>query len=387
VISLVGGVVLVSRARLARPSPGRLLAALLLVALACWLAFAQAPRLWRMQVSTGVVVAAGIVLTWWLLRGTRPVGRILPRAGAVAVVVGTWSLLLLAVQHHHFPKPTPADWGMPAATSAYRTQLPAAVGDVMVVGTPDRPEPRRGAAPSTLVANSWYLNPHPVANVYTMAAFRGFKRTYCMDYRGFTCAGALGTLVSDEPVTGVPRVDLLSVSTLQLLKSTLPAARTSAPPPGWRVADEDDVAVTWVRDDPVDSAGGVVWASPGTVVAELSGDALGVRLRVDEVPPGGGRLVLSRLDWPGYRVSAGAVEEPVEDYLLTVSIPSSSAAGVVEIDYRPPRWRLLVGSWVLALAISVIWTGAEAARALARRRRRGVPATWSAADHTEQEPS
>jgi hypothetical protein len=63
-----------------------------------------------------------------------------------------------------------------------------------------------------------------------------------------------------------------------------------------------------------------------------------VRLRVDHVPATGGRVVLSRLAWPGYRTDAGHLADPVDGYLLTVELPASATGRVVTVQFRPPGW-------------------------------------------------
>jgi hypothetical protein len=389
--TVLAALVLFSRARLRHPSRARLVAALGLVAAAAYLSTAQVPERWRTQLATAAVVAVGVVVTWLLVRGDG-LRRGSPRAAAAAAFVGVWCVLLVGVQHHYFPRPTQVDWGMPTRLSAYDTQAAQATGDVLVIGRTGNARFRNGAARDTVLSNMWHLTPHRVHNVHAIAGFAAYGKRYCMDYHGFTCPEALDRVLSAEPVTGATRADLLSVSTLYLIKGRAPADRLHEPPDGWHVAGENDTAVTWVRDDPLPVAGGVVWSSPGTSVTELSMDARKARFRVDAVPPGGGQVALSRLAWPGYRVAGASLGDPIEDYLLTVDVPAGSAGTVVTVDYAPPAWRFEVACLVVAVSVGLLWSLMEAARAVARRRRRRVStASGSArafdADDSEKEPA
>jgi hypothetical protein len=361
-------VVLLDRARVARPSQGRLVGMLGLIGLATYLSAAHRPDQWHAAFVGGVFVAAGLLVLWWLVRAARE-----PHAPALACLFAiAWTVVLVTVQHHYYPRAPAADYNMPTQTADYQQQLPGAVGDVFVVGNSTPVLTSRPAANDhLLLANSWYVNPHRVQNVYSAIGYGAYNKRYCVKFRGTTCPEALETLFSTEPTTGLARVDLLSVGTVAVLRNALSATGAGGPPAGWHVAGETPVDVLWVRDHPVPPAGGVVWTSPGTEVEVVARDTRGVRLRVGSVPEGGGTVVLSRLDWPGYRVSNADLADPVDGYLLTLDVPADSAGKSVTVEFRPPGWTIEVAAAGIALLGGLIW--GIMSLVLARTRRRVRP--------------
>jgi hypothetical protein len=347
-------VVLVSRFLVRRPSARRLALSLAWVLLAGAVAVARAPALWTAHLVAVVVVLAGLLLLWRVLSGRA--ARRLPWA---AITAAGFSLALLGLQHAFFPTPPSPQRNLPAERGDYRTQLATAEGDVLVVGDATSVlEARPAAAASLLSGSAWYLDPHPVQNTYTTISHRAYYDRYCIHYDGSTCPGLLDTLFSTEPTTGLRRVDLLAVSTLVLVREDFPDSRVASPPTGWRVAGRTPFAVTWVREDPVPGAGGPVWASPGTRVSVLASDARDERLRVDHVPAGGGRVVLSRVAWPGYRTDVGSLADPVDGYLLTLDLPPGAEGRTVTVAFSPPGWALEVASWWVAVVGGAAWTTA-----------------------------
>ncbi len=352
--------VLLSRYAVRRPSGRRLLAALAWVGLAGVVAVLRRPE-GLLAVAAGVLlVAAGILAVWWVLRGRR--SPALVGAGCAAAVVLTLGSTLL--QHAVFPEVPSPERHLPAHAADYRRPLPAAQGDVMVVGDVAsllKEEP--AATRDFLDGSAWYLNPHPVQNTYTTIGFRGYQMRFPIEYDGSSPPTMLGTLFSVEPTTGRRRVDLLSVSTLLLVRREFSPARLADVPAGWRVVGSTPYAVTWVRDRPRPGAGRPVWTSPGTALSRVAADDRTARFRVDRVPAGGGRVVLSTLAWPGYATDVGDLAAPVDGYLLTVRLPADAAGRTVTVRFSPPGWPLEVAAWWLAVLGGLSWS------LLARRRR------------------
>jgi hypothetical protein len=110
----------------------------------------------------------------------------------------------------------------------------------------------------------------------------------------------------------------------------------------------------------------VAWTSPGTTVSSVRSGADGTTFRLDAVPAEGGTVVLSLLDWPGYRTDVGSLADPVDGYLVTVHVPASAGGSTVHVDFHPPGWTIEVTAWVLALLCGGGWSLVAAVR---RRRR------------------
>ena len=370
-------VVVLARCRVRRPSRARAALAGAWVVVAVAVAVVRAPGLLTGHLFSGLVVAAGIALVWVGLRRRWPVARL--GAAAVAVTLACFSL-----QHLVFPDPPSPDHHMPLALSDYRKPLHGARGDVMLLGhVDDTVTAHREAASELLVGSAWYLNGHQVQSTYTAAGHRAYVNRFCVKHEGSTCTSAMDTLFAVQPDTGVRRVDLLGVSTLVLVRHDLAAAIAVGPPAGWRVAAEGRWTVTWVRTHPVPGAGHPVWASPGTQVSAAGSGQREVRFRVGAVPPGGGRVVLSALAWPGFHTDVGRMAPPIEGYLATVDLPASAAGKTVTVRYDPPGWQLERAAWVLALLLGLAWSLLERRR----RRNRGERAAAGARGATDMAPN
>jgi hypothetical protein len=321
-----------------------------------------------MQAVSLLAVLVGIVAVWALL-ARWPV-RIDTRRAAAAAFAGLWCVVLVLMQHHYFPIAPAIDRNMPAAAADYRTQLSAGGGDAMLIGDPEPAAVKNpSVARDTLIAASWYLNPHPMQSTYTTISFRPYAERFCIHYNGSTCPQAITRLFEREPTTGERWADLLSVSTLLVFRPDFAHGGRPALPSGWERASRSRWTDTWTRTDPLPTAGGVVWASPGVEVSESANDDRHLRLRVSDVPAGGGTVVLSRLDWPGYRVTGAQLGDPLADTLVTLKIPEQATDREVSLTYAPPGWRFELGALALAIAIIVLWSAGAAVRVPARRRR------------------
>jgi hypothetical protein len=307
-------------------------------------------------VHLAALVLVGVLVALAVLAGRR---RGLPALGAV-VVLGT--ACVLAFQTSVFParpegSPPPVlpAYDLPAVaegTSAYEgtvLQLAALAG----VTT----EQMRDG--EILFGNLPRATGVPTVTSYSGIGFREFTAELCMDYRGAVCPEAVDRVWQPAgPGYDVPLVDAMGVSTLVVQRSLRPDVADAGPPAGWRVALETPVRVVWVRDEPLADDGRVSWASPGIDV--LAGSATAQREEVRYRAEDAGRLLFTRLAWPGYTATVDGRPAPVVDGpagLLAVEVPAGEHSLVVE--YRAPGLRagaLAAGAAALVVLVqSVIW--------------------------------
>jgi hypothetical protein len=319
-------------------------------------------------VAGAVLVGVLLVLLWAAVRRKG--------LGPAAVVAAVGTLTVLAAQHAVVSDPPSQDRQMPARAVDYRRQLSTAVGDTFMVGDPSYAwQHFEGSARELLVGSTWYLNGHPVHNAGTAISYRDYDDRFCIDWSGTTCPTALGELFARSQRTGQRWVDLMSVSTVliarQAYRQQRAAGRLADPPSGWHVSDVGRWSRTWVRDTPLPTAGRPVWTSSGTRVSTVSSTDRDVSFRVDEVPAGGGEVVLSRLAWPGYQlhgeVQGARLGRPVGGMLVAVDVPADARDRTVSLHYAPPSWWLALGCWWLAIGLGVLWSVLSSAR----RRRAG----------------
>ncbi len=353
-----------------RPSRMRLGLSLAVVWFGAWVTASRSVFRAVDHLGAALVVSAGLVGVWLVLRRRSSASRLTGRSISLAcVLLVTGSVGVQAYQHAVYPTPYSVDRNTASASDAFSGILSGAAGDVMVVGKPEEHLIHTGPSTEAVIAGSWYLTDARVANTYTTIGFRRFGEVYCMDHLGQTCARSLRVLLSTEPTTGKRRVDLLSVSTLLLWRPTIGKPADGPPPAGWHVARRTANTVMWVRDHPMPTAGGVVATSPGTSVEQLAQSPRQVSFRVRSVPPGGGTVTFSRLAWPGYAVRGGGpLADPVEGYLLTAKVPAESQGLVETVRFTPPGWLIGLACLAASLVLGLLWSLA----ALVRSRRRRV---------------
>jgi hypothetical protein len=168
-------------------------------------------------------------------------------------------------------------------------------------------------------------------------------------------------------------VDLLGVSSVQVVKvqrgldrqRAVPSADWKVVPEGWHVAEDTPHTRLIVRDEQVAGAGGIAWTSSGTTATVLHADPMGTTFRVDSAPADGGRVALSLIPWPGYRVDGGTLtEDPVDGMLLGVDVSADEVGKTVTVSFWSPGWQVQLGSGILLVVVIAAW-------ALLRRRHRG----------------
>jgi hypothetical protein len=355
-------VVLLERTLQGRPGRLRVGLSLLWVALAAAGAALLQPHYTALQLGAGAVVLACVVAAAWAAGR----GRLLP----VVMIVG--SVVVAMFQFTFQGTILGGDRGAPGSLAEYSTVLPDTQGDVFVIGLTRRLLDRHPELGRSLPSGSlWDLSGKPVHDGYTTLGFRKYNFRFCVRYNGDVCGNALKRMLAVEPTTGLRWVDLHSISSLVLVRT-----RHHGPPPGWHVARRDPHVVTWVRDHVVPTAGGVVWTSPGTRVRQVGQSETSATFVVESVGADGGRVVLSRLAWPGYQIHGARIGAPLGGHLLSVRLAPGDVGRTVKVYFRPPGWELEMACLAGALALGSAWSVLVWVR---RRRSRPTPPEAGAA--------
>lgn len=361
--------VLLSKYRVPVLNRSRIVALSCLLVAGAYIAWAQIPNP-GVHLKFTALSALGLGSLLVLLYGSGKV-RWLPwlqwRQLPVILVVGV--TLATAVGQHHYFKATPLpDFGLPDDGRAFDIPLKKAKGMTFISGNP------AGLGPDvwdeTLLANSWYLNEHPVQNLYTPIMYKNYAEDLCLDPHGWTCPLSGEKLFTKDGATGTQLVDLLSIDSVQLIRELNDAGTSKisavAVPEGWHVAETTENTVLWVRNNPHLDTGNVVWQSTGVQLTTVSMSSQKVVLRVDSLPQGDASAVLSRLDWPGYSVQGAQLADPLRGYLFKLDLSESSVGTEVTIEFQPPGWPFVIISMVAALTMICGWLLMEAWRRLRR---------------------
>jgi hypothetical protein len=350
----------------------RLIAVLALTAVSGWLAWAAQPASW-----TWVLLACTlqIVFLALVLLPPRSASRWPSHGVRAASLILVGSLLVLAPQIDRYPSSPLANFNVPSSVAAMREVADEMNHGIMTVGDVYSLMNDPQAYEESLLANLWYLTGKDAASVYTVLPFTTFAKELCVDLRGATCPEALDSLFSGS---AVPLADDMALNTVVVIKGPGLDDEPETPE-GWTLTERE---FTWLlnRDDPVDRAGGVVRTTEGATVTQLAQDDLGVTLRVDDVDSEGGRVVFSRLAWPGYTTTGGRIGDPARAFLLTLDVTQEQLGEEIRIEFRPPGWTLEVSAALAAGALAVLWTGVFAM--MTRRGRAG-----SAGEHVRSEMS
>lgn len=196
---------------------------------------------------------------------------------------------------------------------------------------------------------------------YSGIGFAELSEALCMDYRGATCPEAFDRLWQPaDQNTDVPLVDALRVSTLVLQRSLLPDIVGAAPPPGWHVADKNDVRTVWSRDRPLSADGRLSWSSSRVQI--LADSAQPHREIVHYRSTGGpGRVLFARLDWPGYTATVDGQPAEVSNGpagLVAVDVPAGEHALVLAFETPGQRLGFLaLGAAATIVALqTLVWT-------------------------------
>lgn len=341
----------------------------------------------------GVVVlatAASIAVLWLMYRVSSmgglpwtPAARSDRMRGASGWIVPALAIVasigFIYPQHLVHPSGPLLNYQVPTTVDSYKHLLSGAKGDVLVVGGPIGGAIQTNDWKETTVANLWYIPDAPVQNAYTSVFYPGYGDATCMAYQGVTCPELLTKLFAPQPDTAQDLVDDLGVSSVQIVKSSVPEKLWSQVPAGWHIAHDSDLTRLIVRDEPVPGAGGVVWSSEGTKVTVVHEDDMGVSFRVDEVGAAGGEVGLSRIAWPGYSISGGTLApELINDFMMGIDVPASSEGQIVTVAFRAPGWPAQVAAGLLLVALLTTWTVArQFGRIRGRAGRPGTSAGWT----------
>ncbi|MDN3309937.1 hypothetical protein QWJ90_03220 [Microbacterium oryzae] len=343
----------------------------LVIGVTSLLTWGNGPYAWKAVLAAAVVSFAALVLLRWAARSPR-----VRRRSAVAVL-GAMAItaVFTAGQLPLLPTSPLPSRDAPDSATALQSVLPDQHGDAIVVGDAEDGWQDGRSWRERLLANLWYFSPTDVSSLYTVLPFEAFGDDLCIDLRGETCEDALETLWSVDDETGERVSDLMRVSTVVAMKDTYP--REPEAPEGWHLADDGEYTWLFERDEELPSAGGVTWTAPDTRVAVTAESDTAVTFTVEEAGEDG-RVVLSRLPYPGYRVAGAEATEPLRGWLLTVDVSDVAPGDTVTVSFRPPAWPLLMGAYALALLIGVGWL---VGRGVLRRRaaqRSGGPVSETA---------
>ncbi|SFL88121.1 glycosyltransferase family protein [Nocardia asteroides] len=340
--------VLLSRYGVFAASKRRYAAAGALIALLFVRSFSAAPKLLeRHLLGVIVVVALGAGVLW--LARTRGV-----TAAAALTIVSIFPIAFAQVAAA--PK-TPLSYGFPERRSEMTAAFPDFGGRTLQLAdrVMVRDEERTLAGTYGSIALGSYAKNLGLqyVNGYTPVGHAAFAGLLCMAWDGGTCPQAYQKVFAVEPSTDTPVVDLMRLDRVVLQRSQYPDAGNKPAPAGWKfVHYPGHEAQIWVleRVNPLPSPGDVIAHESGVHATVMAEGGLTSSATVSSGT--GGRIVLSRLAWPGYTATLGDREIPVRAVagtFVAVDIPPGTRNARLTVTWRPPGLPISLTSAALAV--------------------------------------
>ncbi|NKX88688.1 hypothetical protein [Nocardia coubleae] len=340
--------VLLSRYGAFASSRRRYAAAGALIGLLFIRSFSAAPELLVRHVLAVVAVVAMGAGALWLARH-RGVA-----AAATAMIAATMPIAFAQVAA---APETPLSYGFPERRSEMLAAFPDFGGRTLQLADriAVRDEERTLAGTYGSIALGSYAKNMGLqyVNGYTPVGHAAFAGLLCMAWDGGTCPDAYRRVFAVEPSTDTPIVDLMRLDRVVLQRAQYPDAGEKPAPPGWAfVRYPGHEHQIWVleRVNPLPSPGDMIAHESGVHATVMPEAGLTNRATVSSGT--GGRIVFSRLAWPGYTATLGPSEIPtraVAGTFLAVDIPPGTHNAELTITWRPPGLSISLTAALLAV--------------------------------------
>lgn len=302
--------------------------------------------LFHLAFGAASIVALGLFL---VLHKARPVLAVLVLAGSAAFhFIVTHAAI---VNNPNFSNPNSLIEGVSGA-EGMTTAVPRTNGFIISSGITVDP----AAAGEFQTGLGFLETRRSYVNGYTAVGHRPLTNLLCSDWASQTCPGASRRIAALEPETGVPFIDLMRIDRLIVQKGPY---RDALPPEivaQWRLESDGRMTQRFVRELQT-LPGTLAWKSPGTLVAH-SGQATirSERMAVKAPATSSGKVVFSRLWWPGYRAQLNGAPLPVHaasGVFVAVDLPRG-AQGQLELSYSLPRLALGLGVTAFGVLLALL---------------------------------
>lgn len=193
-------------------------------------------------------------------------------------------------------------------------------------------------------------------NGYTGVGHRPLTSLLCSGWASQTCPAAGSRIAAIEPETGKPFLDLMRIDRLIVQKGAHRDALPEEIANQWRLERDGKMTQRFVRELQT-LPGTLAWLSPGVSVSHPGPATIRFeRLTVKASATAAGKIVFSRLWWPGYRAELNGAPVPVHavsGIFVAVDVPPG-AQGQVELSYRLPRLGLGLSVTAFALLLALV---------------------------------
>ncbi|WP_309231166.1 hypothetical protein [Nocardia sp. SYP-A9097] len=307
--------------------------------------FSADPHRVLWHVLSAVVVAGLVAGVVWLgrTRGTA--------AAAALTIIAMFPIAYFQVRS---VQPTPMSWNLPADREEAKAAFPKfKSGTTLQLGDRGLLQPADksldGAYGSLVWGNYAKDLELDYVNGYTPNGHFYFGEMLCMRWDSSTCPDSYRRMFTPEPTTGRTLVDLMLIDRIVLQKAMFPDVFAEPAPPGWHFVDvPGHEKYIWVleRDNGlISTVNGRIGDAHNVDATSVSESGMSSVVRVSSET--GGRITFARLGWPGYRVTLNGKTIPfttVAKSFVAVDIPAGTTNAELELTWRPPGWKIGIGS-------------------------------------------
>ncbi|MFI9508699.1 hypothetical protein [Nocardia sp. NPDC052566] len=322
-------------------------AAAVLIGLLFVRSFSAAPSLVLVHlIAVAVVAALGAAVVWLAkTRGT-----------ALACGLTIAAMFPIAYAQVQGAPPTPMSYNFAERRSEMTAAFPDFDGVTLQLADRVlvRPEDKNLAGAYGSIAIGSYAKNLGLdyVNGYTPVGHAAFSALLCMAWDGSTCPDAYRRTFAVEPSTGATIADLMKLDRVVLQRAQYPTERDHPAPAGWKWVDYPghERFISVLERENGSRATNIIAVAENVTATSTGRDDLTTRVQVTSTT--GGRLVLARLAWPGYRITLNDKEIPsttVAGSFVAVTIPPGTTDATLTLAWRPPGWQISIATAVTAL--------------------------------------
>ncbi|NQV82797.1 MAG: hypothetical protein HQ494_03155 [Rhodospirillales bacterium] len=300
------------------------------------IAIANGPELWRIQVEMALAIAvAALIVMWFQRRGiiSWPV-----------LLVASHVLLFVALTAITPSNKLVSNWRPPLARAEFDLQQandartfalypPLAQTEFLFGGMTQLP----GNYWATIApGNTALYRRTQTVNGYTPILQRGFVENFCLGLRGTTCSEGPSKVLAVDPQTNLSYLDMTGVDRVVAIRGSYSTMFANHAGKGWAVIDRTELADIFERTTPQRRIGNIVQWPDGVQIRNPT-----LKTRSDSYTIGGGhsggRVIVARAWYPGFRVRLNGKDIPVEPIagLVPSLVLPAGAHGELVIDYWP----------------------------------------------------
>jgi hypothetical protein len=247
----------------------------------------------------------------------------------------------------------PVSWSSLSSKKELEKYTPPTKGSVAVFGN-------FGNGISTpenyLFSNYWYVPNISTINGYSPTSYASFANFFGIETHGIASSNSSGRMFSINKRFSKSYADLLAIDNVLIFKNAdidenFYEQIVNSPPVGWYVKNQTSERVLLSRQSPIEQVGGITAESPDAKITQIKNTNRSVTFRVVSSQASDVKVAFSRIAWPGYTISDGKLNNPVNGFLVNATISKKDFGKIITLTFNPPFYN--AGRLFILLSILV----------------------------------